>query len=179
MGSAYVVLARRGDGMAKKKSDAGEGSGTPPPENEGQKPYVVLARKYRPQTFDDLIGQSAMVTNAEERVRRRSHRARLHAHRRPRRGKDHHGPYSFAPRLNYEREGVTSPRSTCRSGQHFLEIMEAGIRTCWRWTPPPTLASTTSGRSSRARDTSLWLRAPGLPDRRSSHALQGRPSTRC
>ena len=31
------------------------------------KPYVVLARKYRPQTFDDLIGQGAMVktlTNA-------------------------------------------------------------------------------------------------------------------
>lgn len=26
------------------------------------KPYVVLARKYRPQTFDDLIGQEAMVT---------------------------------------------------------------------------------------------------------------------
>ena len=24
-------------------------------------PYVVLARKYRPQTFDDLIGQEAMV----------------------------------------------------------------------------------------------------------------------
>ncbi len=27
----------------------------------GAKPYVVLARKYRPQTFDDLIGQDAMV----------------------------------------------------------------------------------------------------------------------
>ncbi len=26
------------------------------------KPYVVLARKYRPATFDDLIGQQAMVT---------------------------------------------------------------------------------------------------------------------
>ena len=26
------------------------------------KPYVVLARKYRPATFDDLIGQDAMVT---------------------------------------------------------------------------------------------------------------------
>ncbi len=26
------------------------------------KPYVVLARKYRPHTFDDLIGQEAMVT---------------------------------------------------------------------------------------------------------------------
>ena len=27
----------------------------------GAAPYVVLARKYRPQTFDDLIGQDAMV----------------------------------------------------------------------------------------------------------------------
>ena len=26
------------------------------------KPYVVLARKYRPATFDNLIGQDAMVT---------------------------------------------------------------------------------------------------------------------
>lgn len=29
--------------------------------DEASKPYVVLARKYRPQTFDDLIGQEAMV----------------------------------------------------------------------------------------------------------------------
>jgi DNA polymerase-3 subunit gamma/tau len=47
--------------MAKKKSDASDSvagsSGTDP-----AKPYVVLARKYRPATFDDLIGQSAMVT---------------------------------------------------------------------------------------------------------------------
>ena len=43
--------------MAKKKSDsetAGRGDGA-------AKPYVVLARKYRPQSFDDLIGQEAMV----------------------------------------------------------------------------------------------------------------------
>src|SRR3974377_1284358 len=33
-------------------SDAPEASATP---------YVVLARKYRPQTFDDLIGQEIMV----------------------------------------------------------------------------------------------------------------------
>src|SRR3974390_157489 len=33
-------------------SDAPEASATP---------YVVLARKYRPQTFDDLIGQDVMV----------------------------------------------------------------------------------------------------------------------
>jgi DNA polymerase III subunit gamma/tau len=47
--------------MAKKKFDASDGvvgsSSTEP-----AKPYVVLARKYRPATFDDLIGQSAMVT---------------------------------------------------------------------------------------------------------------------
>ncbi len=40
--------------MAKKKSDSETTDGT-------AKPYVVLARKYRPQSFDDLIGQEAMV----------------------------------------------------------------------------------------------------------------------
>ena len=41
---------------------------TPPTDllgGEGQsvtKPYVVLARKYRPETFEQLIGQEAMVT---------------------------------------------------------------------------------------------------------------------
>jgi len=46
--------------MAKKKAsttDREDASGSGPPT-----PYVVLARKYRPATFDDLIGQSAMVT---------------------------------------------------------------------------------------------------------------------
>jgi DNA polymerase III subunit gamma/tau len=46
--------------MAKKKSTDGDGAGS---DGTGPaKPYVVLARKYRPATFDDLIGQSAMVT---------------------------------------------------------------------------------------------------------------------
>ncbi|MFN0218553.1 MAG: DNA polymerase III subunit gamma/tau [Hyphomicrobium sp.] len=48
--------------MAKKKSASGgefvDGSDGAGP----AKPYVVLARKYRPRTFDELIGQSAMVT---------------------------------------------------------------------------------------------------------------------
>ncbi len=44
--------------------------GDVPPAAQG---YVVLARKYRPQTFEDLIGQSAMVTTlrnafASERI---------------------------------------------------------------------------------------------------------------
>ena len=42
--------------MAKPKSPS---DGTPP--TEPPKPYTVLARKYRPQTFADLIGQEAMV----------------------------------------------------------------------------------------------------------------------
>ncbi len=46
--------------MAKKKSTDGDGSGSDG--NGPAKPYVVLARKYRPASFDDLIGQSAMVT---------------------------------------------------------------------------------------------------------------------
>ncbi len=49
--------------MAKKPKTsedeiAGAQGGSPGP----ARPYVVLARKYRPQTFDDLIGQEAMVT---------------------------------------------------------------------------------------------------------------------
>ena len=64
--------------MAKKTTPSGDagaatpaGPGEPPldpggPIQSGSAPataaYVVLARKYRPQTFDDLIGQDAMVT---------------------------------------------------------------------------------------------------------------------
>jgi DNA polymerase-3 subunit gamma/tau len=47
--------------MAKKKSPGSDDSASAP-ETTGSQPYVVLARKYRPATFDDLIGQSAMVT---------------------------------------------------------------------------------------------------------------------
>ena len=46
--------------MAKKKSTGGDETGAGG--DAAAKPYVVLARKYRPQTFDDLIGQDALVT---------------------------------------------------------------------------------------------------------------------
>jgi DNA polymerase III subunit gamma/tau len=52
--------------MANNKSTTGsEGlrTGAAPGESgTGAKPYVVLARKYRPETFNQLIGQDAMVT---------------------------------------------------------------------------------------------------------------------
>ena len=55
--------------MAKKKSDGDEGTTASSAAGEAIKPaarpYVVLARKYRPETFDDLIGQKAMVQTLE------------------------------------------------------------------------------------------------------------------
>jgi DNA polymerase III subunit gamma/tau len=56
--------------MAQKKSDEPTakrpaGAATAAPSVEPTAPYVVLARKYRPETFDDLIGQQAMVTTLE------------------------------------------------------------------------------------------------------------------
>ena len=50
--------------MAKRKSPGGEeqgGTAAPAAAAAEVRPYLVLARKYRPQTFDDLIGQEAMV----------------------------------------------------------------------------------------------------------------------
>jgi len=46
--------------MAKKKPESTNTSASGGEAGSVQ-PYVVLARKYRPQTFDDLIGQEAMV----------------------------------------------------------------------------------------------------------------------
>ena len=46
--------------MAKKKPENTNTSASGGEAGSVQ-PYVVLARKYRPQTFDDLIGQEAMV----------------------------------------------------------------------------------------------------------------------
>ncbi len=110
--------------MAKKKTDAGSGDGSASPQGDGQKPYVVLARKYRPQTFDDLIGQSAMVTTlknafAADRIAQgymltgvrgvgKTTTARI-----------------LSRALNYEREGVTKPTFDMPVlGRHCLEIME-------------------------------------------------------
>jgi DNA polymerase III subunit gamma/tau len=41
-----------------------------PPAASGQQPYRVLARKYRPQTFAELIGQEAMVRTLGNAIKR-------------------------------------------------------------------------------------------------------------
>src|SRR5262245_31251602 len=87
-------------------------------------PYVVLARKYRPATFDDLIGQEAMVTTlmnafATDRIAQgymltgvrgvgKTTTARI-----------------LARALNYERDGVDRPTIDMpQFGRHCPEIME-------------------------------------------------------
>ncbi|EAQ29636.1 DNA polymerase III subunits gamma and tau [Erythrobacter sp. NAP1] len=52
--------------------DSAETKAEPAPRDEGAQPYRVLARKYRPQTFSELVGQEPMVrtlANAIERDR--------------------------------------------------------------------------------------------------------------
>src|SRR5262245_24669893 len=70
----YSTRPRRRDGRTSSMSD-GEGTNDGEPGlalGESPASYRVLARKYRPATFDDLIGQDAMVrtvSNAFETAR--------------------------------------------------------------------------------------------------------------
>src|SRR5829696_4643841 len=43
---------------------------TPAPTSEAAQPYRVLARKYRPQTFGQLIGQDPMVQTLANAIKR-------------------------------------------------------------------------------------------------------------
>jgi DNA polymerase-3 subunit gamma/tau len=119
--------------MAKKRPAADPSTTereTPPAKAAGAPvapmaaPYVVLARKYRPSSFDDLIGQEAMVRTlrnafATDRIAQgymltgvrgvgKTTTARV-----------------LARALNYEREGVDRPTFDMpEPGRHCVEIME-------------------------------------------------------
>src|SRR5262249_54097138 len=97
---------------------------SPKPAEPVKAHYVVLARKYRPTTFDDLIGQEAMVRTlknafAIDRIAQgymltgvrgvgKTTTARI-----------------LARALNYEREGVDKPTFDMPLfGRHCAEIME-------------------------------------------------------
>ena len=107
----------------KSKSEAGE---TPRLAGEAAaQPYLVLARKYRPQTFDDLIGQSAMVTTLRNAFRtgRVAQAFMLTGVRGV--GKTTTARI-LARALNYEREGVAGPTIDMpEMGTHCLAIMES------------------------------------------------------
>jgi DNA polymerase III subunit gamma/tau len=108
--------------MAKKKQAVEQGRS----DNGGEKsaPYVVLARKYRPSSFEGLIGQDAMVTTlknafATDRIAQgymltgvrgvgKTTTARI-----------------LSRALNYERDGVDKPTfDMAEFGRHCAEIME-------------------------------------------------------
>jgi DNA polymerase III subunit gamma/tau len=109
--------------MAKKKaaaeSDASDGKAA-----RKAAPYVVLARKYRPSSFEGLIGQDAMVTTlrnafATDRIAQgymltgvrgvgKTTTARI-----------------LSRALNYERQGIDKPTFDMPEfGRHCAEIME-------------------------------------------------------
>ena len=110
--------------MAKKKPTANDSSTESGEAPDKAAPYVVLARKYRPATFEDLIGQDAMVTTlrnafASDRIAQgfmltgvrgvgKTTTARI-----------------LSRALNYEREGVDKPTFDMPEfGRHCVEIME-------------------------------------------------------
>ncbi|MGE5512844.1 MAG: DNA polymerase III subunit gamma/tau [Bacteroidota bacterium] len=111
--------------MAKKSSTITEGGGGGA-ELPAARPYVVLARKYRPQNFDDLIGQDAMVRTlrnafAADRIAQgymltgvrgvgKTTTARI-----------------LARALNYAKPGLADRPTTEMPdfGEHCLEIMES------------------------------------------------------
>jgi DNA polymerase III subunit gamma/tau len=107
--------------MAKKKASY---SGDDARGDSTAAPYVVLARKYRPQSFDDLIGQDAVVTTlrnafASGRIAQgymltgvrgvgKTTTARI-----------------LARALNYETDSVTAPTIDMPTlGTHCKDIME-------------------------------------------------------
>jgi DNA polymerase-3 subunit gamma/tau len=106
--------------MAKKAKDettAAEGATAPG--------YVVLARKYRPRTFDDLIGQEALVTTL-----RNAFAAGRIAQAYMLTGVRGIGKTTtariLARALNYEADGVTGPTVNMPVlGRHCVEIMES------------------------------------------------------
>ena len=91
-----------------------------------------------------------------------------------RRRQDHHGAHS-RPRAELRAagrlgEGPDHPHArarTCIARRSW----KAGAWTCWKWTPPPIPASTTSARSTTVSVSAGQRPLQGLHHRRSPHAL--------
>ena len=110
--------------MAKKKSDSAK-SKTAGAEGIAAEPYVVLARKYRPQSFEDLIGQEAMV-----RTLRNAFASGRIAQAYMLTGVRGVGKTTtariIARALNYETDTVSAPTfDMSEPGRHCAEIMES------------------------------------------------------
>ncbi|WP_420829972.1 DNA polymerase III subunit gamma/tau [Croceicoccus hydrothermalis] len=69
-GDAAPAPPPRDPDMADDALGLGLGERATPPAPDPAQPYRVLARKYRPQTFGQLIGQDAMVQTLANAIRR-------------------------------------------------------------------------------------------------------------
>jgi DNA polymerase-3 subunit gamma/tau len=130
--------------------------------------YTVLARKYRPRTFEDLIGQEAMVRTLANAFSsgRIAHAFMLTGVRGV--GKTTTARL-LARALNYETDTVHQPSVDLTvDGRHCKSIIEGGTWTCWNWTPPRAPRST--------RCASCWT---GCATPRSRRATRSTSSTKC
>jgi DNA polymerase-3 subunit gamma/tau len=108
--------------MAKNRSDSSTTDGT---DIGAAQPYVVLARKYRPRSFDDLIGQEAMV-----RTLRNAFASGRIAQAYMLTGVRGVGKTTtariIARALNYETDTIDAPTVDMPElGRHCVEIMES------------------------------------------------------
>ncbi len=123
-----VALDARDDRAAERDEATADMFGAAPAPRrrcEVAPAYTVLARKYRPRTFEDLIGQEAMVRTLTNAFAIGPHRPRLHAHRRARGGQDHHRPPAGPRPQLRERHRRTSPSlDLAVEGRHCRAIIE-------------------------------------------------------
>ena len=73
-----------------------EGSGTTPGDilHDARRRLPVLALRYRPQTFADLVGQEAIARTLQNAIPEEPYLARIPVRRASGGGKDHHRPDS-------------------------------------------------------------------------------------
>ena len=140
-----------------------------------------LYRKYRPQRFDDLVGQEHVARTLAQRHRQRPRAPRLPLHRPARHRARPSTARILAMALNCEpatARPTATPCGTCRHCESHPP--GSATSTSSRSTPPPTAASTTSATcATRSHFAPARGRMQGLHRRRGPHAHHARPSTRC
>ena len=105
--------------------------------------YQVIARKWRPQRFDDVVGQQAVTRTLRNALAERAARAGVRLRRTARRRQDDDGAH---PGARAELRERADRRSVRRRATPASRSPKGATSTCSRSTPPPTPASTTSAR---------------------------------
>ena len=115
--------------------------------------YLVLARKYRPQTFEDLVGQDHVARTLANAIAHGPRRARVPLHGRPRRRQDdERAPARQVPELRRRRRQSHRPDGDAVQRVRAVQRdhRRAATSTCRRSTAPATTASTRCAACRRA-----------------------------